>query len=139
MLNPITHTSSRASVQRYKVEPYVVAGDVYAEPPHVGRGGWTWYTGSAGWLYRAGLESILGLRVRGTTLAVDPCIPRNWPSYSVAFRYRSATYQIRVNNQSGISRGVASVNLDGKIVVDRANIPLVDDGAAHRVIVEMGR
>jgi cyclic beta-1,2-glucan synthetase len=126
-------------VQRYKVEPYVVAGDVYAEPPHVGRGGWTWYTGSAGWLYRAGLESILGFRVRGTMLAVDPCVPRSWPSYSVTFRYRSATYQVRVNNPSGVSRGVASVNLDGKIVVDRANIPLVDDGAAHRVIVEMGR
>ncbi len=139
MLNPITHTSSRASVQRYKVEPYVVAGDVYAEPPHVGRGGWTWYTGAAGWLYRAGLESILGFRVRGTMLSIDPCIPRNWPGYSVTFRYRSATYQIRVNNPSGVSRGVASVSIDGKTVVDRANIPLVDDGAAHRVIVEMGR
>jgi cyclic beta-1,2-glucan glucanotransferase len=139
MLNPITHTSSRASVQRYKVEPYVLAGDVYAEPPHIGRGGWTWYTGSAGWLYRAGLESILGFRVHGMMLSIDPCIPRNWPTYSITFRYRSATYQIRVNNPSGVSRGVASVNLDDKIVVDRANIPLVDDGAAHRVIVEMGR
>jgi cyclic beta-1,2-glucan synthetase len=139
MLNPITHTSSRASMQRYKVEPYVVAGDVYAEPPHVGRGGWTWYTGSAGWLYRAGLESILGFRVRGTMLSIDPCIPRNWPTYSVTFRYHSATYQIRVNNPSGVSRGVASVNLDCKIVVDRANIPLVDDGGAHQVIVELGR
>jgi cyclic beta-1,2-glucan synthetase len=138
MLNPITHTSSRASVQRYKVEPYVVAGDVYSEPPHVGRGGWTWYTGSAGWLYRAGLESILGFRVRGTLLSIDPCIPRNWPSYSVTFRYRSATYQIRVNNPSGVSRGVASLNLDGKLLVDRANISLVDDGAAHQVLVVLG-
>jgi len=138
VLNPITHTSSRASVQRYKVEPYVVAGDVYAEPPHVGRGGWTWYTGSAGWLYRAGLESILGFRVRGTMLSIDPCIPRTWPGYSVTFRYRSATYQIRVNNPSGISRGVTSVKLDDKIIVDRANIPLMDDGAAHHVLVEMG-
>jgi cyclic beta-1,2-glucan synthetase len=139
MLNPVTHTSSRASVQRYKVEPYVVAGDVYAEPPHVGRGGWTWYTGSAGWLYRAGLESILGFRVRGMMISIDPCIPRNWPSYSVTFRYRSATYQIRVNNPYGVSRGVASISIDGKIVVDRKNVPLVDDGAAHRVIVEMSR
>ncbi|HXC33119.1 MAG TPA: glucoamylase family protein [Verrucomicrobiae bacterium] len=139
MLNPITRTSSRASVQRYKVEPYVVAGDVYAEPPHVGRGGWTWYTGSSAWLYRAGLEWILGFRVRGTMLSIDPCIPRNWPSYSITFRYRSATYQIRVNNPSRVSRGVASVSIDGKTVVDRANIPLVDDGGAHRVIVEMGR
>ncbi len=139
MLNPITHTSSRASVQRYKVEPYVVPGDVYAESPHVGRGGWTWYTGAAGWLYRAGMEWILGIRVHGTMLSIDPCIPRNWPSYSVSFRHRTATYQIRVNNPSGVSRGVSLVSLDGKIVVDRANIPLLDDGAMHWVSVEMGR
>jgi len=138
MLNPITHTSSRASVQRYKVEPYVVAGDVYAEPPHVGRGGWTWYTGSAGWLYRAGLESILGFRVRGTTLSIDPCIPRNWPSYSINFRYRSATYQIRVNNPSGVSRGVASVSLDDRFLANLAIIPLADDGTAHQVDIVLG-
>jgi cyclic beta-1,2-glucan synthetase len=138
MLNPIAHTSSRASVQRYKVEPYVVAGDVYAEPPHVGRGGWTWYSGSAGWLYRAGLESILGFRVRGTMLSIDPCIPRNWPGYSINFRYHSATYQIRVDNPSGVSRGVASISLDGKVLVDRSNIPLTDDGAAHQVLIVLG-
>jgi cyclic beta-1,2-glucan synthetase len=138
MLNPIAHTSSRASVQRYKVEPYVVAGDVYAEPPHVGRGGWTWYTGSAGWLYRAGMEWILGFRVRGTMLSIDPCIPRNWPSYSIIFRYHSATYQIRVNNPSGVSRGVASITVDGKGLVGRATIPLMDDGAAHQVQIVLG-
>ena len=138
MLNPITHTSSRASVQRYKVEPYVVAGDVYAEPPHVGRGGWTWYTGSAGWLYRAGLESILGFRVRGRMLSIDPCIPRNWPSYSINFRYRSATYQIRVNNPSGVSRGVASVSLDNRFLANLAIIPLADDGAEHQVDIVLG-
>ena len=138
MLNPITHASSRASVQRYKVEPYVVAGDVYTEPPHVGRGGWTWYTGSSGWLYRAGLEWILGFRVRGTTLSIDPCIPRNWPSYSINFRYRTATYQILVNNPSGISRGVASVSLDGRFLANYATIPLTDDGAAHKVHIVLG-
>jgi cyclic beta-1,2-glucan synthetase len=138
MLNPITHTSSRASVQRYKVEPYVVAGDVYAEPPHVGRGGWTWYTGSAGWLYRAGLESILGFRVRGRMLSIDPCIPRNWPSYSINFRYRSATYQIRVNNPSGVSHGVASVSLDDRFLANLAIIPLADDGAEHQVDIVLG-
>jgi cyclic beta-1,2-glucan synthetase len=138
MLNPIAHSSSRASVQRYKVEPYVVAGDVYAEPPHVGRGGWTWYTGSAGWLYRAGMEWILGFRVRGTMLSIDPCIPQNWPSYSMTFRYHSAGYQIRVNNPSGVSRGVASITLDGKGLAGRAAIPLVDDGAAHQVQIVLG-
>ncbi|MEX2547052.1 MAG: glucoamylase family protein, partial [Chloroflexota bacterium] len=81
MLNPINHASTRAGVQRYKVEPYVMAADVYSEPPHVGRGGWTWYTGAAGWMYQAGVEWILGFRLRGTTLLLDPCIPRAWPGY----------------------------------------------------------
>jgi cyclic beta-1,2-glucan synthetase len=138
ILNPITHTSSRSTVQRYKVEPYVVAGDVYAESPHVGRGGWTWYTGSSGWLYRAGLESILGIRLRGEMLAIDPCIPRNWPGYSVNFRYRTANYQIKVDNPSGVSRGVASVSLDGKMLAGRASIPLANDGVVHQVLVVLG-
>ena len=138
MLNPITHASSRAAVQRYKVEPYVVAGDVYAEPPHVGRGGWTWYTGAAGWLYRAGLESILGIRLRGTELVIDPCVPRNWPSYSINFQYHSSKYQIKVDNPSGVSRGVASITLDGRVLVDRANIPLTDDGKVHQVQIMLG-
>ncbi len=138
MLNPIARTSSRATMQRYKVEPYVVAGDLYAEPPHVGRGGWTWYSGSAGWLYRAGLEWILGFRVRGATLSVDPCIPRSWPSYSIRLRHLSSTYEIRVDNPSGVSHGVSSVSLDGKALSDHGNIPLVDDGAAHQVLVVLG-
>jgi cyclic beta-1,2-glucan synthetase len=138
MMNPINRTNSRASVQRYKVEPYVVAGDIYAEAPNIGRGGWTWYTGSAGWLYRAGIEWILGFRVRGMMLAVDPCIPRNWPSYSIDFRYHSATYKIRVENPSGVARGVAITELDGKLLAGAANIPLVDDGAVHNIRVVLG-
>jgi cyclic beta-1,2-glucan synthetase len=125
-------------MQRYKVEPYVVAGDVYAEPPHVGRGGWTWYTGSAGWLYRAGLEWMLGFRVRGAVLSIDPCIPRSWPVYSVDFRYHSSTYKIKVTNPLGGSRGIASTSIDGKVFSGRADIPLVDDGAAHEVLVVLG-
>jgi cyclic beta-1,2-glucan synthetase len=138
MLNPINHTNSRAGVQRYKVEPYVVAGDIYSEPPHVGRGGWTWYTGSAGWLYRSGVEWILGFRVRGTTLSIDPCIPKTWPGYSISFRYHSSIYEIKVENPSGVSRGVASAEVDGKPLPGPANIPLIDDGAVHRVRVVLG-
>jgi cyclic beta-1,2-glucan synthetase len=138
MLNPVNRTTSRAKVQRYKVEPYVVAGDVYAEPPHVGRGGWTWYTGSAGWLYRAGMEWILGFRVRGTALRIDPCIPRNWPGYSIRFRYHSAIYDISVDNPRGVSRGVALTELDGKPLAGGANIPLVDDGAVHQIRIVLG-
>ena len=137
MLNPISRSISRANVQRYKVEPYVVAGDVYAEPPHIGRGGWTWYTGSAGWLYRAGLEWILGFRLRGTTLCLDPCIPRNWPEFSIRFRYHSATYKIRVENPSRVSRGIALTELDGKLL-GGWSIPLADDGAEHEIHIVLG-
>jgi cyclic beta-1,2-glucan synthetase len=138
MLNPIHRSGSRAGVQRYKVEPYVMSGDVYAESPHVGRGGWTWYTGSAGWFYRAGVEWILGFRVRGTTLSVDPCIPRSWPSYSINFRYHSATYKIKVENPKGVCRGVSKVEFDGKCVPGPANIPLADDGNEHHILVVLG-
>ena len=103
LLNPINHARTRADVHRYKVEPYVVAADVYAVAPHVGRGGWTWYTGSAGWMQRAGIESILGLRVLGQSLRIDPCIPKAWPGFEILFRYRSARYDIRVENPRGVS------------------------------------
>ena len=139
ILNPINHASTRAGVHRYKVEPYVMAADVYTEPPHVGRGGWTWYTGSAGWMYQAGVEWILGFRLRGTTLLIDPCIPRAWPGYEIDFRYRSARYEIVVENPQGVSRGVASSELDGQALTGGgAAIPLADDGATHRVRVILG-
>ena len=139
LLNPINHASTRAGVHRYKVEPYVVAADVYAEPPHVGRGGWTWYTGSAGWMYQAGIESILGFRLRGTTLVVDPCIPRGWGGYEIDFRCRSTSYQIAVENPNGVSRGVASMELDGQVLAgDAAGIPLADDGSTHRIRIVLG-
>jgi cyclic beta-1,2-glucan synthetase len=138
ILNPINHASTRAGVHRYKVEPYVMAADVYTEPPHVGRGGWTWYTGSAGWMYQAGLEWILGFRLRGTTLELDPCIPRAWPRYEIDFRHGSATYEIVVENPQGVSRGVASRELDGQALAGPGGIPLVDDGATHRVRVVLG-
>jgi cyclic beta-1,2-glucan synthetase len=138
MLNPINRTSSRATVQRYKVEPYVAAGDVYSESPHVGRGGWTWYTGSAGWLYRGAIEWLLGFRLRGTVLSIDPCIPRNWPSYSIRFRYHSTIYNIKVENPSGVSRGVALAEMDGARLLNSPNVPLVDDAKEHQVRIVMG-
>ncbi len=139
ILNPINHASTRAGVHRYKVEPYVMPADVYTEPPHVGRGGWTWYTGSAGWMYQAGLEWILGFRLRGTTLLLDPCIPRAWPGYRIDFRYHSARYRIVVENPQGVSHGVASSELDGQVLTGGGTIPLVDDGATHRVRVVLGQ
>jgi len=135
MLNPVHRVSSRASVQRYKVEPYAVAGDVYAEPPHVGRGGWTWYSGAAGWLYRAGTEWMLGFRLRGATLSIDPCIPRHWPGYSMQFRYHAAIYDITVDNPLHVSRGVTLTELDGTALLANTNIPLVVEGQHHVRIV----
>ena len=113
ILNPINRASTRAGVHRYKVEPYVAPADVYAEPPHVGRGGWTWYTGSAGWMYRAGIEWLLGFRLRGAILSIDPCIPRAWRGFEIAFRYHGSRYEIVVMNPGGVSRGVPSMEVDG--------------------------
>jgi cyclic beta-1,2-glucan synthetase len=138
LLNPINHGSTRAGIHRYKVEPYVVAADIYAEPPHVGRGGWTWYTGSAGWMYRAGIEWILGFRLRGTRLYVDPCIPRAWRGFRLNFRYHSARYEIGVENPHGVTRGVVSVEIDGALLAHSSGIPLVDDGATHVMRVVLG-
>ena len=139
LLNPINHANSRAGVSRYKVEPYVVAGDIYAEPPHVGRGGWTWYTGSAGWMYRAGIEWILGLRLRGSLLHFDPCIPRAWRNFAITFRYHSTRYEIVVENPQGVARGLLSVELDGTSLAGGSmHIQLADDGVTHRVRVVLG-
>jgi len=140
LLNPINHTSTRADVQRYKVEPYAVAADVYSVAPHVGRGGWTWYTGSAGWLYRAGIENILGFRLQGDFLSIDPCIPQAWPGFEIVYKYRCARYEIAVENPQGVSRGVTSASLDGNALPEgAARVPLVDDGAVHKVRVVLGR
>jgi cyclic beta-1,2-glucan synthetase len=139
LLNPITHSRSRADVFRYKVEPYVVCADIYSTAPHVGRGGWTWYTGSAGWLQRAGVESLLGLRFRGATLLVDPCIPKAWEQFEATVRYKTAHYQIFVENPKGISRGVVFARVDGVEIAERPmRISLLDDGGRHRVDVKLG-
>jgi cyclic beta-1,2-glucan synthetase len=140
ILNPISHSSTRAGIHRYKVEPYVTCGDVYAELAHVGRGGWTWYSGSAGWMYRAGLEWILGFRLRGATLLIDPSIPKAWRNFEIVFRYRSARYVVEVENPHGVNRGVAGVELDRKLLptTNPMLIPLSDDGATHAVRVVLG-
>ncbi len=138
LLNPVHHASTPEGVARYKVEPYVVAADIYGRPPHVGRGGWTWYTGSASWLYRVGLEAILGFHLEGDRLAIDPKISGDWPGFEIRYRYRSSRYRVAVENPEGVEHGVRSATLDGNPVDARA-IPLVDDGAEHEVVVTMGR
>lgn len=137
MLNPINHSRTASQVEQYKTEPYAVAADVYDHPAHRGRGGWTWYTGSAGWLYRVGLEGILGLKRRGSCFTLDPCIPSSWLIYSIDWRVGSTHYSISVENPQRRCRGVASAELDGESV-DPAAIPLADDGRRHQVRVVIG-
>ena len=105
LLNPIYHSDTPEKVRRYRVEPYVMAADVYSVPPHIGRGGWTWYTGSAGWMYRVGLEAILGLHRVGEILQIAPCIPKDWPGYEMTYRDGETSYQIRVENPDEVNRG----------------------------------
>ena len=129
MINPIAHSSTPAGIQRYQVEPYVVAADVYSVAPHVGRGGWTWYTGSAGWLYRAALESILGFRLEGDRLFLAPAIPAHWPGFEIAFRHGSARYEIQVVNAAGAGGAGAAAGV--------MPIVLADDGELHVLRVEL--
>ena len=139
ILSPVSHTSTRAGVERYKVEPYVVAADIYSVAPHVGRGGWTWYTGAAGWLYQAGLEWILGVRVEGALLRLVPCLPRTWPSAEVTLRYRTAVYRITLLNPDGVSGGVRELHVDGKeLAPTTATVALRDEALTHTIDVVLG-
>ncbi|MEI6413094.1 MAG: glucoamylase family protein [Pseudomonadota bacterium] len=135
MINPIHHARSPEGRVTYKLEPYVVAADVYAVPPHTGRGGWSWYTGSAGWMYRLILESLLGLRLEADILHVAPCLPADWEGFKLRYRYRETFYHIAVT-QRATGHGETRVMLDG-VECDSAMIHLVDDREGHTVTVKM--
>ena len=138
LINPIRHAETPEGVARYRVEPYVLAGDVYGHPPHAGRGGWTWYTGSASWLYRVGVEAILGLDIRGDRVRMDPRIPADWPEFEVILRQGSTTYRIAVENPDGVECGVRSMTVDGR-EVEGATFAKTPDGQEHAVKVIMGK
>ncbi|MCC6770199.1 MAG: cyclic beta 1-2 glucan synthetase [Gemmatimonadaceae bacterium] len=138
MLNPLTHADTPEAVATYKVEPYVVAADVYTAEGQLGRGGWTWYTGSASWMYRVALEGLLGFTKRGDQLTIAPCIPPSWDEFTIDYRHGTTAYAIRVSNPNGVERGVVSVEVDGTPAPDQV-IVLADDGALHEVVVRMGQ
>jgi cellobiose phosphorylase len=141
IINPANHALSGDAAERYKVEPYVVAADVYASSSHVGRGGWTWYTGSAGWMYRLILESLLGLRLDVDNLRFEPCLPARWPSFRIHYRYRDTLYHIVVTQAAatdGQQTGGVTVVVDGTFRPD-ATVPLVDDRQEHAVEVSVLR
>ena len=125
IINPVNHALTPTDAETYKVEPYVVAADVYAAPAHLGRGGWTWYTGSAGWMYQAAVEALLGLRRQGATFSISPCIPARWPKYSLEWKHGRTLYRITVLNPDHRCTGVGSAEVDG-VPADARAIPLVD-------------
>jgi cyclic beta-1,2-glucan synthetase len=141
LINPLHHGRTADEVALYKVEPYVVAADVYSVAPHTGRGGWSWYTGSAGWMYRLVVESLLGLKLQtdaeGAALAIAPCLPAHWTSYAVDYRFRETPYRIEiVVDDDGAD--ATSIELDGQAQRGQ-RVPLVDDGQPHEVRVRLAR
>ncbi len=136
LINPANHAKSKQAIATYKVEPYVMAADVYAVAPHIGRGGWTWYTGSAGWMYRLILESLLGLRLEVDRLHVAPCLPAHWHGLKIHYRFRETVYHLAITQTSGGEGGVTSVTVDGVRQEGQA-IPLVDDHQEHSVEVTL--
>jgi cyclic beta-1,2-glucan synthetase len=139
LINPVNHSSTRPAIHRYKVEPYVVCADVYSSPAHIGRGGWTWYTGSAGWMYRTAVEGLLGLHLRGGTLSIDPCVPGSWAGFEITYKHGSSRYHIAVDNPNGVSRGVVRAALDGSdIRPSPCEIALTDDGSYHYARITLG-
>ena len=138
MLNPLTHTDTAEGVARYKVEPYVVAADVYSSPSHLGRGGWTWYTGSASWMYRVALESLLGFDKRGDTLRISPCVPAEWPAFQITYRFGASTYAIDVREPAAIRLRGVCLTVDG-VGVPNGVVQLRDDGKTHSVTLKPAR
>jgi cyclic beta-1,2-glucan synthetase len=151
MLNPINHGSQAEDIERYKVEPYVMCADIYGAAPHTSRGGWTWYTGAAGWMYRLTVETLLGLQLEIDQLRIAPCIPAQWKSYKIHYRYRQTYYHITIRRTDGKSSQVIRVTADGNLLNEAIEysssagimrgqgiIPLVDDYRVHHIEVDLG-
>ena len=136
MINPIEHARTKEAANKYKVEPYVVAADVYGEKNLAGRGGWTWYTGSSSWYYTAGIEYILGLKIKNETLSLEPCIPSLWKEYTIRYKYGESVYNIKVNNPNGKNIGVEKLILNGEEVLEKS-IKLDKNGGIHDIEVVM--
>lgn len=134
MINPIEHAKTKEEANKYKVEPYVIAADVYGSSDLLGRGGWTWYTGSSSWYYRAGIEYILGLKIEDGKLKIEPCIPNEWKEYSIQYKYKSTTYNIKVKNLNGKNTGVEKIFVNGR---EEKEIPLLDDGQTYEIEILM--
>jgi cellobiose phosphorylase len=138
MLIPINHTNTSMEASRYKAEPYVMAADVYAVQPHAGRGGWSWYTGASGWMYRVALQNILGFNKMGDRVLINPCIPRGWKEYQIDYKFKNTKYHIEIKNPDHVNRGVKSMIVDGILQPQGNVINLTNDGKDHKVEINMG-
>jgi len=134
MLNPINRRDPHRRLC-LKVEPYVLAADIYAEPPHLRRGGWTWFTGASGWFYRAGVEWILGLQICAGKMVIDPCIPKTWRSYRIFYQHENTRYEITIENPNGVERGISLIAVDGVSQLNGNTITLQNDERLHQVRV----
>jgi len=142
MLNPIHRGSAPEAIERYKVEPYVMSADIYGAAPHTGRGGWTWYTGAAGWMYRLSIETLLGLHLEGDHLRIAPCVPADWESYKVHYRYRETVYHIHFKRVGNNPDCVSRIVMDGTVLDEATRhgvgyLPLLDDHVEHKVEVDL--
>ena len=134
MLNPIEHTRTKQAAQKYKVEPYVVAADIYGAGNLAGHGGWTWYTGASSWLYKAGIEYILGLKIQNKTLKIEPSIPKDWKEYKIRYKYGSSIYNIKIKNPNSKNTGVEKFIYNGQEIPQK-QIKLQDDGKINEIEV----
>ena len=138
LLNPIEHTGNPEAAWRYGAEPYVIAADVYRLPGRIGRGGWSWYTGSAAWIYRAWIEEVLGLKIRGGEMRLDPVIPGWWDGFGLRYRHGEAIYEVEVENPNGCERGVLWIEVDGRRLAGDSVISLAPEAVKHHILVRMG-
>lgn len=145
MINPIEHARNREMALKYKVEPYVIAADIYSKGNLTGRGGWTWYTGSASWMQVAGIEYILGLKIENNVLKIQPCIPRDWKEYKIQYRYGNSIYHIKVENPNGKSSASENMHINGEVEKFYVNgeekkekqIKLSDTGGIYEIRIEL--
>ena len=137
MINPIEHSRTKEASNKYKVEPYVIPADIYGAGNLAGRGGWTWYTGSASWYYMAGIEYILGLKIKNNTIKINPCIPKDWKEYEIKYRYENAIYNIKIKNPEGKNKGVTKILVNGKEIEKENGIKLEKSANVYNIEVIM--
>lgn len=136
MINPIEHSRTKDEARKYKVEPYVIPADIYSAENLIGRGGWTWYTGSSSWFYKIGIEDILGLKIKNNILKINPCIPKEWKEYSIRYRFKNSIYNIKVKNENAKNTGVEEVYLNGQEIIKK-EIILNGEGGIYNIEIIM--